>query len=383
MVQTAVAIIPMRPPPVGYNPSVVMMGKYTDIVKINAPDSAAQGELVNVTVRVKNIDSLFDHLVACVVIVDGLRFIDEVAIIPSLKTHSFSGAFGMAGGDVTIYAYSYYPYYGEWILDDEATKDVDLTVVVEWVLLATKSISLDITAPPEVWVLLATKSISVGIALPPEIWLQLAEGSVSLGIAAPPEVWVLAAEDEISLGIAAPPTEWILLETRTIDIGLPPPIPPEFKQVYHEEYPFAKTYVGKAEECTAKFRINLPDQFYPSGWAIDKIASAFEEKVEEEGGKMLDLKIYEDTTPTFYTDYIIVATAKASPMPWVAIIAGILGLVLAIWLTVVLTDLLVEWKEVDWGMPVALIPIAAIIIGLALLVGVGIVATKKKERGEV
>ncbi len=107
------------------------MAKYTDIVDIIAPDSAAQGKRVDVTVKVKNIDPDWDHVIACVVEVDGLRFIDEVAIIDSGKTHSYSGAFLMAGGDVTIYAYSYYPVGPEWILDDQAQKDVALAEVFE------------------------------------------------------------------------------------------------------------------------------------------------------------------------------------------------------------------------------------------------------------
>jgi len=112
-----------------------LAGKYTDIVDIIAPDSAAQGERVDVTVKIKNIDLEWDHIIACVAEVNGLRFIDQVALISAGQTHSYSGAFGMAGGDVTIYAYSYYPkplaVPTEWILDDTAQKDITLTEVFE------------------------------------------------------------------------------------------------------------------------------------------------------------------------------------------------------------------------------------------------------------
>jgi hypothetical protein len=106
-----------------------MAGKYTDIIRIDAPSSAAQGERVDVTVRVKNIDTYWDHVIACVVEVDGLRFIDELQIIRSGETNSYSGAFLMAGGNVTIYAYTYYPEDTEWILDDTDEKDVALAEV--------------------------------------------------------------------------------------------------------------------------------------------------------------------------------------------------------------------------------------------------------------
>jgi len=111
-----------------------MAGKYTDIVEIVAPASAAQGKRVDVTVKIKNIDST-NHVIACVTEVDGLRFIDEVQLIEAGETNSYSGAFLMAGGDVTIYAYSYYPKpYAvptEWILGDTDEKDITLTEVFE------------------------------------------------------------------------------------------------------------------------------------------------------------------------------------------------------------------------------------------------------------
>ncbi|MBA7577665.1 hypothetical protein ES708_19518 [subsurface metagenome] len=111
-----------------------MAGKYTDIIKIDAPSSAAQGKRVDVSVRVKNIDTE-NHVIACVAEVDGLRFIDEVQLIEAGETNSYSGAFLMAGGDVTIYAYSYYPEPWttptKWILDDTDEKDVALAEVFE------------------------------------------------------------------------------------------------------------------------------------------------------------------------------------------------------------------------------------------------------------
>ncbi|GAI66971.1 unnamed protein product, partial [marine sediment metagenome] len=107
-----------------------MAGKYTDIVDIIAPDSAAQGKRVDVTIKVKNIDTQ-NHVIACVAIVDGLRFIDEVQLIEAGRTNSYSGAFLMAGGDVTIYAYSYYTIGPDWFLDDTAQKNVALAEVFE------------------------------------------------------------------------------------------------------------------------------------------------------------------------------------------------------------------------------------------------------------
>ena len=107
------------------------IGRYTEIIDIVAPASAAEGERVDVTVKVKNIDTLFDHLVACVAICDGTRFIDAYANIHSGQTYSFSGHFTMPNKGITIYAYSYYPYHQDWILDDQAQQDVALAEVFE------------------------------------------------------------------------------------------------------------------------------------------------------------------------------------------------------------------------------------------------------------
>lgn len=104
-----------------------MTGRYTDIVEIVAPDSATEGERVDVTVRVRNIDPVYDHLVACVAIYDGsAHFIDEATLIRAGETYSFSGSFTMPNRDITIDAFSYYPEYKEWIVDDRKSKDVSL-----------------------------------------------------------------------------------------------------------------------------------------------------------------------------------------------------------------------------------------------------------------
>ena len=144
--------------------------------------------------------------------------------------------------------------------------------------------------------------------------------------------------------------------------------PPEYELVYHHEYPQGKTYVGKAEECTATLTIPLPDQLFPNSWVIEKIADAFADEVAKEGGEMLDIKIYEDATPTWHTDYKIVATAIASPLPWTPIIL----LILAIILVVAFINLVVQFKDIDWGEIPPAIPWAILAVAAAAVGGVGI-----------
>jgi len=293
-------------------------------VSIVAPDSAAIGSKVDVTIKIKNVQAFPIYAYAIGVLDSEERFIDWLGyLIPAGVTHSFSGSFTMWNRDVTIHAYSYIEdEYGVAHSDNEAAKDVKLGVVPGWVKLDTQII----TITPE-------------------------EAAVA----------------------------WVKLDTRTITL-IPveaEPIPPEYKLVYSHGYPLGKTYVGKASEGTSKFTINLPEQFiFPRGWIMEKIASEFEKGVEEQGQRMLDLKIYEDATPIFQTHYIIKSTCTdSSPFPWAIVIIGIL----AILLVVAITNLVTVTEDIDWSKVVpAVFPIAAI-VGIAAVAGLGIALTRKKK----
>lgn len=112
-----------------------MTGLFTEIVDIIAPDSAAVGSSVSVTIQVKNIDPDYDHTVYLFANYNGsAHFIDETVIIPSGETYSFSGSFSMPNEDIAIYAFSYYPHDEQWILDDSLAKDVALAAgMIAWI----------------------------------------------------------------------------------------------------------------------------------------------------------------------------------------------------------------------------------------------------------
>ena len=222
-------------------------------------------------------------------------------------------------------------------------------VVVEWVKLATRTI----TIIPEVveWVKLASTTIT----LTPVGWVKLASKDITI---TPIEV------------------EWVKLASKTI-VLTPVEIPPEYELVYHHEYPRGKTYAGKAEQCTVDITVPLPEQLFPDAWVVDKIADTFADKVKEEDAEMLDIKVYQDITPALVTNYRIVAIATASPVPW----AVIIPLILVILLVVAFTFLIREVKTIDWGMPIAAaIPILAIVLGAAAVVGIIVLAKKRKRR---
>jgi hypothetical protein len=113
------------------------MAQYADIIEIVAPSEAAPGNLVNVTVRVKN---LYSAAISIMVVgvpeysglppaqyIEGLYPQQAVANVNAGVTYSFDGYFYMPDKAVTVHAYSYW--YGSddlWHLDDEMTKVVSL-----------------------------------------------------------------------------------------------------------------------------------------------------------------------------------------------------------------------------------------------------------------
>ena len=108
-----------------------MAGTYTDIVDIAVSASARAGDLVLVTIWIKNTWSDSVRVAAIGIMDAAERFIDwQYSWIPAGATQSFSGSFIMPNRDVTIHAYSYYEGVDGWMyFDDEAEKDVSLVVL--------------------------------------------------------------------------------------------------------------------------------------------------------------------------------------------------------------------------------------------------------------
>ena len=114
------------------------MAQYADIVEILAPDEAAGGSRVDITVRIKNTYSSAIGIMVGGALEYGvspwpdISFPDPSANVDGGATHSFSGYFTMPDKKVTIHAYSYY-YGGDgsWHFDDEMTKAIDIAEEIE------------------------------------------------------------------------------------------------------------------------------------------------------------------------------------------------------------------------------------------------------------
>jgi hypothetical protein len=76
-------------------------------------------------------------------------------------------------------------------------------------------------------------------------------------------------------------------------------IPPEFELIQETIYPYAYIYDGEVEVVTATFKI---DPFTPTAWIAEKVADKLASEVRKEGGRVIELKAYADTTPLFWTD---------------------------------------------------------------------------------
>ena len=112
------------------------MAQYADIIEIVAPSQAAAGDLVDITVKVKNLYSAPIGIMVGGALEYGvlpwpdITFPDYYANVDSGVTYSFNGYFYMLDKAVTIHAYSYwYGADGSWHFDDEMTKAVNLAAL--------------------------------------------------------------------------------------------------------------------------------------------------------------------------------------------------------------------------------------------------------------
>lgn len=111
-----------------------------------------------------------------------------------------------------------------------------------------------------------------------------------------------------------------------------------YEEIQHTIYPWAYTYEGDAEVCTFDFKW-LPEQIPEGMWLGDVIVDTFVSGLEQEGSRLLDLKVSRDTTPVLWTNYRVEVEATvpgegvagiAAPLPWGAIILGVLAILFVV-----------------------------------------------------
>jgi len=103
---------------------------YADIVKIDAPSSASEGEQVIVDVSVKNISGS-DQYLAITGVFDSTSFpfqFDYLLVSPQ-QTVIFRGWFAMPSRSVRVTVWSWYWDGSKWVQEDQVTKDIALATL--------------------------------------------------------------------------------------------------------------------------------------------------------------------------------------------------------------------------------------------------------------
>ena len=131
-----------------------------------------------------------------------------------------------------------------------------------------------------------------------------------------------------------------------------------YKLVKDIKYPEADKYRGPAEVLTAELK-GPPEQVMPT-WIVDQIIIWFYNTIGAHKGKVMTAKVWADISPTWQTKYKIELATHASPLAWTLIIRAVAALGIVIGLA------FITWQvtHTTWG---PMIPIALIVVGLAIL----------------
>lgn len=309
--------------------SAIGLRTYLEITDVSAPSEAEYGDSVLINVRVLNKHTASIH-VALSIGIDGFEDIKYAWLSPgawnwplrfTMPDKSVSGTIGLwyeiAGG--------------EWYQDDSATISIALKeVLVGWQLLDSTTLRVDLAvAPPVGWQLLDTRALNVGVAVAPPVgWQHLATTTLAVTSA------------------LAPPVGWQLLDSTTVGIAAGP-FPDWWELIEHNIYYWGYTYQGDAEVCTFTFKFP-PEQIPGVEWLGKKLIEICASTLEDHDSKLLELKLWRDTRPVMWTDYRCEITASASPLVWWAILAIVIGVIVAI--TFLIREIRKTWYE-PHGLP--------------------------------
>lgn len=97
--------------------------------------------------------------------------------------------------------------------------------------------------------------------------------------------------------------------------------------VINEKY--NQEYRGHAEKASYTFEVPLPDQL-GAKWTAEQMINAHVNELLDYGEYLLELRVWEDKSPTWTTKYWVDVTATASPLPWALIIVGVLAVIFII-----------------------------------------------------
>ncbi len=79
-------------------------------------------------------------------------------------------------------------------------------------------------------------------------------------------------------------------------------IPPTYELLEETIYPYAYVYDGDVEVSTFTFKT---DPLTPADWIVGKLAAAVKDQVEQDGGRVMEMRVYVDKTPLLWADWRI------------------------------------------------------------------------------
>jgi len=75
---------------------------------------------------------------------------------------------------------------------------------------------------------------------------------------------------------------------------------------------YAEAYSGDAQRCIFTFSLG-PEQIPGTNWVKDSFIGAFSSEIEKKGEHLLTVKVWEDATPTWTTNYKVEVTVTGNP----------------------------------------------------------------------
>lgn len=113
-----------------------------------------------------------------------------------------------------------------------------------------------------------------------------------------------------------------------------------YELVKHTRTPSGLFYVGQAEK--AIFDVTLPPEEIPGmRWFADRVVGALASAAADEGGVILDTKVYYDPASWYDCKYRVITIGHGSPLAWTPIIIAalaVVGLALIAWILHEVTD---------------------------------------------
>ena len=361
---------PGEPPP-GLPPGE---GNYLQITDVLVTPSPQVGDTVWVTVRTKNNHST-PVTARCLANLDLLTyFLYDAVVIPSGATYDFKGWFTMPIGSVVISAYVYHLATDDtFYFNDKAIVDIGAVPIEEH--------QLQIHILPAIGGTVGTAPMSrdgkhswndkdIGVFL---------HGTNVQVTALPTSGYIFEKwTDDIVGGISYVNPSYVQMMTqpRVVKCYFVPGgdgngngEPILGVKVKDYLYPLASTYNGDAEKCTFTFSLG-PEQIPGTDWLADQIINNFTDEVAKQGAQMLQLEVYEDASPALTTNYTVIATSTASPVPWLLIIGAIMLLLFLLPIIFIITEIVkFVWGvgETVFGMIGEIIPLLIIVLVMSMM----------------